>query len=160
MYRILIASDTHRHIEYVCRAVKAIDKIDLIIHLGDLCTDMRDLESLYPQYEWVGVRGNNDFFDTGDDERVLERAGVKMFLTHGHAYSVRGGVDALVRRAKALEANAVFFGHTHVRMNEMVDGVLCVNPGGYNTMPYPGVMVAEIEDGKLRVCPYIGAQFL
>ena len=160
MYRILIASDTHGNIDYVCRAVETIEKIDLIVHLGDLCADARDLANLYPQYEWVWVRGNNDYFDIGDDERLLERAGVKLFVTHGHAYSVRRSVDDLVRRAKALHAQAAFFGHTHVRMNEVVDGVVCVNPGGYNTMPYPGVMIAEIEDGKLRVCPYIGAKFL
>ena len=159
MYRILIASDTHGNIGYVCKAIEAIEKINLVIHLGDMCADARDLQSLYPRYEWVYVRGNNDFFDIGDDERLLERGGVKILLTHGHAYHVRSGVDDLVRRAKELEAKAVFFGHTHVRMNEWVDDVLCVNPGGYNTMPCPGVMVAEIENGMLRVCPYTGIRF-
>ncbi len=160
MYRILIASDTHRNIGYVCKAIEAIEKIDLVVHLGDMCTDARELQSLYPEYEWVYVRGNNDFFDSGDDERLMERSGVKFLLTHGHAYCVRSGVDALVRRAKELEAKAVFFGHTHNRMNEWVDGILCVNPGGYNTMPYPSVMVAEIEEEMLRVCPYTGIRFV
>lgn len=160
MYRILIASDTHGHIDYVCRAIEAVHQIDLIVHLGDMCADRRDLECLYPRYEWVGVRGNNDIFDAGDDERLLEREGVKILLTHGHPYHVRSGTEYLVRRAKALDAAAVFFGHTHVRLNQKTDGVLCVNPGGYNTMPYPGVMIAEIENGVIRTCPYTGAQFL
>lgn len=39
--------------------------------------------------------------------------GVKFFLTHGHRYSVKYALDALLNAAYFAGADMVLFGHTH-----------------------------------------------
>lgn len=76
------------------------------------------------------VRGN---CDTEVDQMVLEFPILAdyavivdnnrlLYLTHGHKF----GVDNFPNIKKG---DCIIQGHTHVPMNEVRDGVLCVNPG-------------------------------
>ncbi len=107
---------------------------DAILFLGD---GLRDAEWLDTRgAAFYDVRGNCDWFGGGDtpDERTLCLEGHKLFLTHGHAYGVKGGVGALISHAAGLGADIVLFGHTHTPLcmtlpiGETVGGTVLTRP--------------------------------
>ena len=92
MYRIIVISDTHRHMDYALRVLDNLSEYDMIIHLGDYSADAARLERLYKNVTVVSVCGNNDFpSPSSPAEREIEIDGVKLFLTHGHKYGVKFG---------------------------------------------------------------------
>lgn len=154
MYRIIVISDTHRHMDYALRVLDNLSEYDMIIHLGDYSADAARLERLYKNVTVVSVCGNNDFpSPSSPAEREIEIDGVKLFLTHGHKYGVKFGYERIYLRALELGAQVVLFGHTHVPICEKEDEVLMLNPGGYNSNSR-GVGIIEIDDGKAKGCLY------
>ena len=154
MYRIIVISDTHRHMDYALRVLDNLSEYDMIIHLGDYSADAASLERLYKNVTVVSVCGNNDFpSPSSPAEREIEIDGVKLFLTHGHKYGVKFGYERIYLRALELGAQVVLFGHTHVPICEKEDGVLMLNPGGYNSNSR-SVGIIEIDDGKAKGCLY------
>ena len=103
MKRILIFSDTHGNIK---RTTEIINNIpcDLIIHLGDLVRDAKELEKLFPHIPFEYVCGNNDYFGT-DYIKVVNFEGINIFCTHGHLYTL----DKMVEKAKNLNCKAYGF---------------------------------------------------
>jgi predicted phosphodiesterase len=53
--------------------------------------------------------------------RLIDVGGYKVFMTHGHAYSVKSGYDEICREASRLGADIVLFGHTHVPTLEYIE---------------------------------------
>lgn len=154
MYRIIVISDTHRHMDYALRVLDNLSEYDMIIHLGDYSADAARLERLYKNVTVVSVCGNNDFpSPSSPAEREIEIDGVKLFLTHGHKYGVKFGYERIYLRALELGAQVVLFGHTHVPICEKEDEVLMLNPGGYNSNSR-GVGIIEIDGGKAKGCLY------
>ena len=154
MYRIIVISDTHRHMDYALRVLDNLSEYDMIIHLGDYSADAARLERLYKNVTVVSVCGNNDFpSPSSPAECEIEIDGVKLFLTHGHKYGVKFGYERIYLRALELGAQVVLFGHTHVPICEKEDGVLMLNPGGYNSNSR-SVGIIEIDDGKAKGCLY------
>ncbi|WP_242855655.1 metallophosphoesterase family protein [Ruminiclostridium josui] len=79
--KVLVMSDTHG---YLTNAMKAIEKnpdVEMIIHLGDYCRDVADLEQLYPDKKFEYVYGNSDFgVGTVEVEKTLEIEGRRVFF--------------------------------------------------------------------------------
>lgn len=154
MYRIIIVSDTHRHLDHIIRTLDNIREFDMIIHLGDNTADARKLRSLYPEAEMVSVQGNTDFPSAETPVEIFrEIEGIKVFVTHGHMYGVKSGTERIFYRGKELEAQAVFFGHTHIPVCEFSDDMWLLNPGGHNSMSR-SIGIAEIENGRIKCCLY------
>lgn len=154
MKRILVLSDTHRHVSLSLRVIPAI-KPDAIIHLGDMVSDAEEIEACFPDIPLYNVRGNNDYAFI-DSERVFEIFGIKFFCAHGHTLRVERGIE----RAKEENCKAFLYGHTHIGKCEYTDGILVMNPGSI-TRPRDGVFsfgVIEIENGEITgcVCPASG----
>ncbi|MGI6722622.1 MAG: metallophosphoesterase family protein [Anaerovoracaceae bacterium] len=129
--KMLVVSDTHGSISRVLEIAEKITDIDLLVHLGDYYEDaVRIAEALGVDY--AAVRGNCDgalrFEDTSS---VLETECGRILLTHGHTEGVRrgGGYSGLLSRCEQMDCCAVFFGHTHVAVNDEIDGVRILNPG-------------------------------
>ena len=82
------------------------------------------------------VSGNCDFFDADTpSELVLEMEG-KGFVTHGHKYRVKDGLNTLYYRGLELDADIVLFGHTH--SSQIVSGRNgTLNPGAFQG---PGIL--------------------
>lgn len=154
MYRIIIVSDTHRHLEHIVRVLDNINEFDMIIHLGDNVCDAVQLGKLYNKAEVLSVRGNTDFVSpNAQDEIFKEIEGVPFFMTHGHIYGVKGSTDRICYRGAELGAKVLLFGHTHIPVCEQVEGMWVVNPGGYNSMQR-SIGIAEIENGTVKCCLY------
>lgn len=147
MKRILIFSDTHGNIK---KATEIINNIpcDLIIHLGDLVRDAKELEKLFPHIPFEYVCGNNDYFGT-DYIKVVNFEGINIFCTHGHLYTL----DKMVEKAKNLNCTFALFGHTHRSMNQVQEGIRIFNPGSISRPrdDSPSYGVLEIENNIPKI---------
>ena len=164
--KFVIASDIHGSAYWCGKLMEVIEKEnpDKILLLGDLLYHgpRNDLPRDYAPKQVIpmlsslkdkilAVRGNCEAevdqmvlpFACMADYAVLMADGVTFYMTHGH----HANPNAL----PALEEGSVFlFGHTHVKMDEIHDGIRCVNPGSVS-IPKDGSSSCMIWDnGVLR----------
>ncbi len=133
--KLLVFSDSHSNFTKIKEAIdlhKA--KCDCVIFLGDGLSDIGYVKELYPQIPFFMVKGNCDFFASeAEDEKLLCLDEFKIFITHGHKYGAKSGYGRLAYRARELEADAVFFGHTHVPLDDVIEvagkQIRLFNPG-------------------------------
>lgn len=126
--KLLVLSDSHRNIDHMQYAVVQT-KPDAILHLGDHISDAYELQHRNPDTVFYMVKGNNDWYGDGENELLLTIEGVKIFMTHGHTYNVKYGLDDFINRARHHEADLALFGHTHQAMVRQTPGLWLLNPG-------------------------------
>lgn len=130
--KIVVLSDTHGHINTAMSIIEQ-QKPDMIIHLGDLIRDARDLENMYGiRTEYIA--GNNDFYDNAPLEKTLIIEGKKVLITHGHKYRVKYGLEDIAAKAQKEGVECVLFGHTHEPCECFDNNILLFNPGSL-TLP-------------------------
>jgi putative phosphoesterase len=143
--KIMIASDIHGSAFYCKKMLEAYNKenADKLLLLGDILYHgpRNDLPEGYAPKQVIAmlnpiadellcVRGN---CDTEVDQMVLEfpimsqnavifADGVKIYATHGHKFN-KDNLPPLCA------GDVLVYGHTHVALDEVVDGVRCLNPG-------------------------------
>lgn len=150
--RILIFSDTHNKINGCLSVIEASDRVDMILHAGDCVEDAEDLSSIYPHIPVYYVKGNNDFFTSAPNERIIKAAGKRIYLTHGHLQRVKYDYHMLISEAHRQNADLAVFGHTHLPHQEFCGALTVLNPG---SMRFGKTYaVCDIEDDKLttRLC--------
>lgn len=128
--RIGIVSDSHGDVRVFndMLAVPGAAEAELWLHAGDFAPDADDLELLSGR-RVVRVLGNCDLFVDGVyDETVVEVAGHRIFLTHGHLFNVRFDTAMLAEAARTAGADIAVYGHTHIALVEHGD-VTVLNPG-------------------------------
>lgn len=148
MTKIIIISDSHGDLDNVRKIMKKEKDADAVIHLGDLIGQDEQLKEICkcPIYK---VKGNGDFLSDNPISDVIEIAGNRIFITHGHHYGVNYGLDKLYYAAQEMECNIAMYGHTHVPDNSVYGGMIIVNPGSVslprqmNHKPTYAVMKAE-----------------
>ena len=114
--KILVFSDSHSHYKNILEALEIHSGVaDLVIFLGDGLRDIERVREKCPHLQFFSVKGNCDVFTSSEysDYSVLDLDGIKILITHGHLFGVKGGYDRIIYRAEELGADAVFFGHTH-----------------------------------------------
>lgn len=149
--KAIIFSDSHRSFNPMVRAMEKEGRVDLIIHAGDVLSDVEDLKIMYPRHNIVYVRGNNDFWDNSvTEDRFFNLDGVKIFLTHGHNYGVKYSLAKLIKHAKELGADLCIFGHTHTALNERTGGITLFNPGSASR--HYGVLETASGGFTVKVC--------
>jgi uncharacterized protein len=173
-FKIAVVSDTHvpdrtPDLDPSFFAALKAEKVDLILHAGDICVKrvLDELEKIAPV---KAVRGNRDFLLRRRVPMVqhFEQFGVKIALMHGHInffiywldkflYTFQGyRCSRYISRlpAAAPEAMVYVFGHTHHAENFWQDGRLYFNPGSITYGDYLSKQrswgVLEVfEDGKV-----------
>ncbi|TDM10658.1 YfcE family phosphodiesterase [Macrococcus lamae] len=121
----VIVSDNHG-MEYILTDIKSVHAdADLFFHLGDSEFDFHDAELK----SYIKVAGNCDYGNDFEDETVVQYNDINVYAAHGHHLSVNRGLQNLAARAISHQCTLAFYGHTHVRHVETVDGVVCINPG-------------------------------
>ncbi|MED1204834.1 metallophosphoesterase [Heyndrickxia acidicola] len=124
--RLLVVSDSHG-LTAELMELKEIyqNQVDAMIHCGD-----SELQASHPEIEgFLTVRGNCDFerrFPLDIRQTIGDNT---IFITHGHHYNVKMTLLNLSYKAKEIEADFVFFGHSHVLGVEIIDGTIFLNPG-------------------------------
>ncbi len=128
--KILVISDTHGDTIKAEEAIRSNKEVSLIIHLGDYFRDAQKLSDMFPNIPMEYIYGNSDFMvENVPAEKMLEVCGKKIFITHGHRYSVKWDYGRLYKKAEELKADMILFGHTHVPEIIEKDDIFLLNPG-------------------------------
>ncbi len=115
---VLIFSDSHGRAGNINEVLqRQIEKIDAVIFLGD---GLRDLDRCDTgDAELYCVKGNCDTFSPffEEEEQMIILGGIRIFIAHGHRYSVKSGYGVIAEKALRRGADAVMFGHTHAPLS-------------------------------------------
>lgn len=126
--KILILSDSHGDGEALCLAAARTGP-ELILHLGDHDWDCAALHRRFPQIPVRAVRGNCDLMSGAPVRDEFAAEGKRIFMTHGHLYHVKTGMDAILTAASVSGADILLYGHTHIPFYAERDGLHILNPG-------------------------------
>lgn len=152
--RILVLSDTH--IPRVAndlpkRVYDEMPGVDMIIHAGDFVED-----ELYTKLktlkETKAVYGNMDSMKLRNllkDKEIIEVGKFRIGLMHGHG-APRDLLETV--RGEFKDVDAIVFGHSHVAINTVKDGVLLFNPGSPTDNIFAknnSYGILEIDDKKI-----------
>ena len=150
--KILVISDTHGREENLQQVLRKTGRPDLILHLGD----SEGGEDIIRQMSGAPmhlVAGNCDFFCRYPKSKIVEAAGSRIFMTHGHYYYVSMGTTELAAAARRNECDIVLFGHTHMPLlDQSTPGLTILNPGSLSKPRQeghrPSYAVLELEAGQ------------
>lgn len=151
--KIIAVSDSHGASEKIDFIFKNFN-FDYFIHLGDGYKDL----GVYVNLDNVfAVRGNCDWGVDAKDEIVVNIEDKRIFITHGDNYGVKYTLNKILMKAKEIDANIVFFGHTHNYFYEIIDGITIINPGALKHKLFESstaVIVDIDENKKISVVPF------
>ena len=134
--KIAVFSDSHGETEGMVRAAEHY-RPELIVHLGDCVRDAQELAGCFYTIPMLSVRGNCDWSPDTEETLVVREDGVTIFITHGHRYGVKLGLDALLNSVGFSGAQLGLFGHTHAALCRDFGGVTLLNPGSAGRGPHP-----------------------
>ncbi len=138
--KILIISDSHNN----CLNCINFKSYDYIIHCGDYGNSLKTLINNNVLY----VKGNCD--NIGNDELIININDKKIYINHGNNYNVKYDYERIIYRALELNADVVFFGHTHKQIIFKEENILFINPGNF-----PNCYVEIIDDDIILHNNYI-----
>lgn len=123
-------SDTHQNVRLARDGLQLISPVDFFVHLGDYVEDARVL-SRATGIPCRFVTGNGDVAQRGPRELFLTAGGKRIWAIHGDQFDERGQIDEelLVIEAQRVGAEVVLFGHSHVHMWRVAEGIHLLNPG-------------------------------
>lgn len=152
---ILAVSDTHGavdELEAILRAFCA--DCDAFVFMGDGVSDVLTcleraaqdktlLEILPPVIAFVRGNGDADTYYINKieedniaqvsvqvpDRQMLRIAGRNLLFMHGHRHGVDLGTETLTAAVETMDADMIFFGHTHRPFCEETNASLLLNPG-------------------------------
>lgn len=154
MKKLIIISDTHGNSIGIESLRSLFMENDIIIHLGDGGSDMREITKSMPEKVYA-CRGNCDFFSTYPEEGILEVEWLKIFYCHGHKYRVKSDLSSLAAEAKSRGCDIALYGHTHRADIRVVDGVTLINPGSFKRKVGEGGSYCYMVVHKDKATPVI-----
>lgn len=124
--KLLVVSDSHSERDCLIHLKEKYQgNVDAMIHCGD-----SELEADDPAMQgFITVRGNCDFGSGYPNEWVGDVDGYRIFTTHGHLYNIKMTLMNLRYRAREVNADFVFFGHSHELGVDILDDTIILNPG-------------------------------
>ena len=149
MKKVVAMSDNHGDEGYIYQVLEYESDADIFVHCGD--SESYDQELLR---KFFAVRGNNDWGLNLKEHLILQVAGHRIYVCHGHKAGYFNRQITLVSLAHENNCDIVLSGHTHIACHEIYEGVHLVNPGstrlprGYNG---PSYCVLYLDDEKVDV---------
>ncbi|MCD8382563.1 MAG: YfcE family phosphodiesterase [Clostridiales bacterium] len=153
--KLLIFSDSHGNKTNMCNVLER-ERPDMVFHLGDGRGDILAVLAEHPEIELHSVAGNCDWRCRWRTEELVTVCGLRIFLTHGHEYTVKSGYSRLFAAGRRQEADILLAGHTHVACVRQEGGILLMNPGAVGNSPHPSYGILELEGGlitRCEICP-------
>ena len=127
--KIVVFSDSHGAVSNMEDVIRR-EHPELVLHLGDLCRDIEEIQRRFPQQTIQNVCGNCDGFSLAPAVRLLELRGRRVLMMHGHTHGVKTGYGGAIAAARQVGADILLFGHTHQAYAERLeDGLWVMNPG-------------------------------
>ncbi len=124
---IALTGDTHGRIDAIKSELR-LKKPDYLLHTGDYYSDGVNLARSL-DIEFTGVRGNCDTGRRGKREEILDLAGHRFCILHGHQHRVKTTINNVYYHAQEIKAKVIAFGHTHIPCCEFQNGIWLINPG-------------------------------
>ena len=153
--KILIMSDSHGNDLFVAKALDREWPVDAVFHLGDTQEDEDEFAEILAgeAVPLFLVKGNCDWYSSLPLERIVELAGCRILMTHGHTHAVSYGTEELAKLALENDCRIVVYGHTHrPEIDDSIPGLLILNPGSISLPRQAGrkksYMILELEYGK------------
>lgn len=145
--KIIVVSDTHGSYRNLRKVVLMHKNADLVVHCGDSRDELEHIRTDFPSMKIIAVKGNCDFDTAMPIVELFTVDGVRFMATHGHIYNVKYGLYDIERAAEERGAQVVLYGHTHIAMDVVRDGIRFFNPGslGYNE----SFGVIEVKNGEV-----------
>ena len=149
MIKIAIMSDNHGDQSQIEDFLEFEKNANYYIHCGDS-------ESYNPQIlnKFYAVKGNNDWYLDLKKEMVFSIEDHRILIIHGNQAGYFNRAFILADLAKSKDCDMVVCGHTHVPMNEVVEGIRIINPGS-TRLPRMGsdyqYCVLELDGPKVNV---------
>ncbi|WZO95809.1 metallophosphoesterase family protein [Isosphaeraceae bacterium EP7] len=153
--RIGLISDTHDKLARTEMAVRRLldEGAEVLLHCGDLTTAGAVERCVgVPAYF---VLGNNDYDEKGLRKAIedsggtclglggeIEIAGRRLAITHGHS-------GHMVRRLSVSAPDYLFYGHTHVAVDELHGKTRWINPGALHRAEDYRAALLNLETGEL-----------
>lgn len=148
--RLGIISDTHGNKISIRQSIAAAGSVAMWLHAGDYCTDGQLLAEL-TGLPVVTAAGNCDGRGaTAKIDEFLDIGGKKIWLTHGHRYDVKYGLDELLYWGRQYQTDIIVYGHTHIPIVKWHDNIMIFNPGSAGEPRYRGMGtcgVIELTEG-------------
>ncbi len=151
---IAVFSDTHGNAGAMSDAIEKT-RPEAVIFLGDGIADAKSVMQRYPDMALYAVRGNCDILSTAQVTLTENICGVKVFMTHGHEYGVKGGLERLLNAAHFSRAQLVLYGHTHVAHSERVGEMHVLNPGSAGRGERPSFALVRLKSGKVSSIEHV-----
>lgn len=125
-----VVSDTHvpEAGTLPLRLLGALEKVDVIIHLGDFC-DLKTYKEFQKIAPVVAVYGNMDSDELRTllpEKKKLEVQGYTLGLIHG--WGPAKNLETRVAKAFT-DVDIILFGHSHIPYSSHIDNVFVFNPG-------------------------------
>ena len=139
--RLLVYSDSHGSVAIAEQIIKKFGKTcDALIFCGDGISDLAQIlykakedkklsNSIPPVIAFV--QGNGDCANYPLSEKTSLKVPrfqnllvnhKKFLIVHGHLQGVEWGMEKLGMETKFTESQVVFYGHTHIAKEEIIDG--------------------------------------
>ncbi|KUO49023.1 MAG: phosphodiesterase [Desulfitibacter sp. BRH_c19] len=128
-----VISDTHlpnRAKTIPKQVFDAFQKVDLIIHAGDICKEavLDELAALAPVKAVSGNMDGWEIYSKYPRKQIIDVKGFKIGITHGDGNS-RSTLQRAVEAFKGELVDCIIFGHSHQAYNTFSGDVLLFNPG-------------------------------
>lgn len=152
--KILVLSDSHSGLSFMRQAIAAV-KPNAVIHLGDYYDDGETMQEAFPNIAFHLVPGNCDssrMYKIVSETLCYGVCGVRLFMTHGHNQKVKLSLGRLLADARAANAKAALYGHTHsADCHQEEDGLWVLNPGACGSFG-GSVGLIETENETIVSC--------
>lgn len=110
------------------RLLSELEKMDVIIHLGDFCDlqTYKDLQKIAPVIAVYGNMDGEDLRALLPEKKTIEIQGFNIGLVHGW-----GPPKNLENRVAGVfeDADLILFGHSHIPLFQKMENVYVFNPG-------------------------------
>ncbi len=147
--RILVLSDIHGNVFNLKKVLTLQKTAEVVIFLGDGERDIEEMKFDLSDRHLIAVKGNCDLYSQLEENITQTIEGKRFFITHGYLENVKYGDDRLIYKGQSLSADIILYGHTHVPVNKIVDGIRVFNPGSLRTGDYGYIDI--VGDGVLCV---------
>lgn len=156
--RIAVLADTHipkRAKTLPESAWQILQSAEVILHAGDVLTS-EFLDQLAKIATLYAVRGNNDTDLTKLPETLeLELSNVRVAMIHDSGEKKK---RAARMKARFPNADVLVFGHSHIPINQVEEGLLLFNPGSptdRRMQPELTMGLLEFDNGKIKAAEII-----
>lgn len=153
MKKIVIMSDNHGQTNQINEVLKRHPDADYFIHCGDFESYDDVVEN------FVAVRGNNDWGSSLPKYQTLMIEGKKIVVCHGEKFGYFNREYYMELFAKENAIDILISGHTHMPLNEVVDGIHLINPGSTylprgGSLPSYAIMYLDLDHVEVEFVEY------